>query len=173
MKLSRSQGQEGTKCMPNQKKMWPLLWQFCNFQKYYHILKSAWRILKLTKRFTLHITGIKPLCWFFKIWFSLFFLRHHNPFDNHTPTRELARQTYWFYHALLVQRTVPLQWKSLKIICWFTRSRLWPLNWDLKCCHDRVLFLVEGRRSKPVLSPREDFKGKMVMQDCLVRVYID
>jgi len=30
-----------------------------------HILKSAWRNLRLTKGFTLHITGIKPLCWYY------------------------------------------------------------------------------------------------------------
>jgi len=33
-----------------------------------------------------------------------FFLRHRNPFESHahTPTRELARQKYWFYCGLLV-----------------------------------------------------------------------
>jgi len=31
----------------------------------HHILKSAWRNLRLTKRITLHITGIKPLCWYY------------------------------------------------------------------------------------------------------------
>jgi len=41
--------------------------QFCNFQKYYVILKSTWQNLRLTKRFTLHITGIKPLCWYYLI----------------------------------------------------------------------------------------------------------
>jgi len=30
-----------------------------------HILKSAWGNLGLTKGFTLHITGIKPLCWYY------------------------------------------------------------------------------------------------------------
>ena len=31
----------------------------------YHVLKSAWQNLRLTKGFTLHITGIKPLCWYY------------------------------------------------------------------------------------------------------------
>jgi len=32
-----------------------------------HILKSAWRNLRLTNRFTLHITDIKPLCWYYAL----------------------------------------------------------------------------------------------------------
>jgi len=103
-----------------------------------HILKSAWQNLRLTKGFTLHITGIKPLCWcytphevseqfvqllvdrvdnahtlqwvFFKCGFCFhFFLHHHNPFESHIPTRELARQKYWFYCGLLVQCTSTLK----------------------------------------------------------------
>jgi len=123
-------GQEGTKRTPNQKNVTTTVSHLhdgtvLQFSKIlHHILKSAWRNLRLTKKFTLHITGIKPLCWYytpqevseqfvqslvdrvdvtqhyneiFKIWFSFsffFFLCHRNPFDSHTPTRELARQKY-------------------------------------------------------------------------------
>jgi len=68
---SESGGQEGTKHTPNKKKRnhyWSHLHDrtVSQFLKIlYHILKSAWRNLRLTKGFTLHITGIKPLYWYY------------------------------------------------------------------------------------------------------------
>ena len=41
------------------------------------------------------------------------------------------------------------------------------------CHHDHILFLVDGCRSKPVYHLMKMSKGKMVTQDCLVRVLVD
>jgi len=68
---SESGGQEGIKRTPNQKNVITTVSHLhdrtvLQFSKILcHILKSAWQNLRLMKRFTLHITGIKPLFWYY------------------------------------------------------------------------------------------------------------
>ena len=61
---SELRGQEGTKCTPNQKNATTTV-SHLHDKMVHHILKSAWQNLRLMKGFTLHITGIKPLCWYY------------------------------------------------------------------------------------------------------------
>jgi len=79
----------------------------------------------------------------FKIWFlfSFFFLCHLNPFESYTPTRELAQQKYWFYCGLLVQCKYIIAKNHLLVY------KITYVAFELKCCHDRILFLVDGCRS--------------------------
>jgi len=142
----------------------------------HHILKSTRQNLELTKGFTLrHKNFVLVLyttrsfravcaiaCWlslcrphtimsFLKsgIHFHFFFLRHRNPFDSHTPTRELTWQKYWFYCRLLVQCTSTVKITKNHLLVYKIAFVAFELRFK-KCCHDHILFLADGRRSKPV-----------------------
>jgi len=88
---------------------------------------------------------------FFKIWFLFlsFFLRHRNPFESHTPTRELAWQKYWFYCGLLVQCTSTVSIAKNHSLVYKITFVAFELKFK-KYRHDRILFLVHGRHSKPI-----------------------
>ena len=87
---------------------------------------------------------------FLKSHFCLhFFLRHHNPFENHTLTRKLAQWKYWFYCGLLVQCISTMNIAKNYLLVYKIVSVAFDCD-SKKCCHDHILFLVDGCHSKPV-----------------------
>ena len=109
---------------------------------------------------------------FFKIWFLFSFLIF---FVIATHLRailppESLHDKYWFYCGLLVQCTSTVKIAKNYLLVYKIAFVAFELRFK-KCHHDCILFLVDGCRSKPVYHLMKMSKGKMVTQDCLVRVY--
>jgi len=157
--------------------MCTLLWviymteQIRNSQSYYVMFyKLPWQDLRLTKRFTFYITGIKPLCWdnilhevpeqfvqlliyqgdvthiydkFLKIWFSFstFFFVIATLFRTILPPESLYDIKIWFYCGLLVQRTSTVNITVNHLLFYKITFMAFKLRLK-KCHHDRILFLV-------------------------------